>query len=208
MAIKRLSGPMSRLLKLFGAIARDKRGVAAVEFAFVVPLLLCMYFVTLEASQGIETDKKVNRIASNVADLIAQQTDITPAEVMAIMDIAKTTVAPYNRSTPTIEVISIQLDNSATPVAKAVWSLKLDASGNPVAVVAKNSVVTVPTDLRVANAAYVQVKSTLVYKPVIAWAADTNSIGLLNAFSNITMGQTMLLVPRQRSDAIKCTACP
>ena len=36
----------------------DRRGVAAIEFAFIVPVLLIMYFVTMEASQAIETARR------------------------------------------------------------------------------------------------------------------------------------------------------
>ena len=51
----------------------DRRGVAAVEFALIAPLLLSMYFVTMEVSQGIEANKKVGRVGSIVADLVTQQ---------------------------------------------------------------------------------------------------------------------------------------
>lgn len=54
-------------------LVRDRRGIAAVEFAIIVPLLLAMYFVTLEAGQGLETNKKLGRVASIVADLVTQE---------------------------------------------------------------------------------------------------------------------------------------
>lgn len=78
----------------------DRRGVAAIEFAFLAPVLLAMYFVTMEVSQGIETNKKVSRIASMVADLVTQQSSVTEADIKAIMDIGISTLQPYNRSTP------------------------------------------------------------------------------------------------------------
>src|SRR6188472_3951655 len=63
-------GSLRRKLK---RLVADKRGVAAVEFAFIAPLLFIMYFLTLEVSLGIESNKKVGRIGSMVADLITQQ---------------------------------------------------------------------------------------------------------------------------------------
>ena len=74
------AGAHGRLAKLRAWIARaaaDRRGVAAIEFALVAPLLLCMYFVTMEVSQAIETNKKVSRIGSMVADLVTQQQQTT-----------------------------------------------------------------------------------------------------------------------------------
>ena len=57
----------------------DRRGIAAVEFALIMPILLIMYFLTMEASQAIETSKKVSRIGSMVADLVTQQTSVVKA---------------------------------------------------------------------------------------------------------------------------------
>ena len=74
------AGAHGRLAKFRAWIARaaaDRRGVAAIEFALVVPLLLCMYFVTMEVSQAIETNKKVSRVGSMVADLVTQQQTTT-----------------------------------------------------------------------------------------------------------------------------------
>ena len=106
-------------------IAADRRGVAAIEFAFVAPLLLSMYFVTMEVSQGIETDKKVGRIASMVADLVTQQQITTKAEVDAIMTIGQSLLQPYNRSTPKIVVTAIEITDETTPKVKVFWSRKL-----------------------------------------------------------------------------------
>jgi Flp pilus assembly protein TadG len=48
---------ISKLLAGVCRLIPDRRGVAAVEFALVAPLLLCMYFVTMEVAQGIEANK-------------------------------------------------------------------------------------------------------------------------------------------------------
>ncbi|WP_342214186.1 TadE/TadG family type IV pilus assembly protein [Aminobacter anthyllidis] len=64
------------------ALIGDKRGVAAIEFAIIAPLLLSLYFVTMEVSQGIETNKKVSRVGSMVADLVTQQQTIKKAKSM------------------------------------------------------------------------------------------------------------------------------
>ena len=64
---------LARITGLFS----DKRGVAALEFALIAPLLLSMYFVTMEVAQGIEANKKVGRVGSMVADLVTQQQQTT-----------------------------------------------------------------------------------------------------------------------------------
>lgn len=191
------------------AIAGNRRGVAAVEFAFIVPVLLCLYLVTMEASEAIEVNKKVSRMASSVADLITQQSRMQKSEVVAVMKIATAALQPYHRSTSDIQVTAIQLGTEATPVARAVWSVKLDSSGNPIAVVAKNSVIndTRLDNIRTAGAFYIRVTSTLPYQPMSTYSPTSPALGLLSAFSNIQMGETFYLRPRV-STTIPCDDCP
>jgi Flp pilus assembly protein TadG len=175
----------------------DRRGIAAVEFALIMPILLIMYFVTMEASQAIETSKKVSRIGSMVADLVTQQTSVVKADVINIMKIGTVTLQPYNRSTPTITITAIQVTPDATR-ALVVWSQKL-VNGVASAGAAATTETTVPAPLRVANTFLVRVESNLVYEPVIELAINS-------AFNPINMGETYFLRPR-RSVAIPCGDC-
>ncbi|MER9724205.1 MULTISPECIES: TadE/TadG family type IV pilus assembly protein [unclassified Mesorhizobium] len=177
----------------------DRRGVAAIEFAFVVPVLLIMYFVTMEASQAIETSKNVSRVSSMVADLITQQQTIVATDIDAIMKIGTSTLQPYRRSTPTIIVTAIHISDSAALNVEVVWSRKVGSSaGGPI---------TVPPALRIRNTFLIRVQSILGYVPVIAWSADNSQqLGLTSAFSTIVMKETYYLRPR-RSTTIPCSGC-
>lgn len=184
----------------------ERRGVAAIEFAFIVPVLLVMYFVTMEASQAIETSKKVSRIGSMVADLITQQQTIVAADIDAIMKIGTSTLQPYNRSTPTIIVTAIQMTDEASPTATVVWSRKV-VNGTYSADAKKDDPTTVPTTLRIRNTFLIRVESQLGYKPIVTWSADSEQrLGLTSAFDKITMGETYYLRPR-RSTTIPCSNC-
>jgi Flp pilus assembly protein TadG len=187
-------------------IAADRRGVAAVEFAFVAPLLLSMYFVTMEVSQGIETDKKVGRIASMVADLVTQQQITTKAEVDAIMTIGQSLLQPYNRSAPKIVVTAIEITDETVPKVKVFWSRKL-VNGAASVDAAKGTITTVPAALNTRGSFLVRVESFLDYKPVITWAAaDKKPLGLTAAFDGISMKQTYYLRPRMSSQ-VACSDC-
>ncbi|MBA1139597.1 TadE/TadG family type IV pilus assembly protein [Mesorhizobium neociceri] len=184
----------------------DRRGIAAIEFAFIVPVLLIMYFVTMEASQAIETSKKVSRIGSMVADLITQQQTVVAADIDAIMKIGTSTLQPYNRSTPTIIVTAIQVTTETPPKVKVVWSRKLVAGTNIVDA-AKDTITTVPATLKIADTFLIRVESQLAYKPIVTWSADSEKrLGLTSAFDSITMGETYYLRPR-RSTTIPCGNC-
>lgn len=184
----------------------DSRGVAAIEFAFIVPVLLIMYFVTMEASQAIETSKKVSRIGSMVADLVTQQQSVVKANLDSIMQIGTSTLQPYNRSSPTIIITGIQITDEASPKVQVAWSRKLVA-GTASADAAKNTTTTVPTALQIRNTFLIRVESDLGYKPIITWSANgSQSLGLTSAFNNISMSETYYLRPR-RSPTIPCSDC-
>lgn len=199
----------SRLKALFGRIrdiGADRRGVAAVEFAIIAPLLLSMYFVTMEVSQGIETNKKVGRVGSMVADLVTQQQEVTRADLDAIMQIGEATMQPYNRSRATIKITGIQITTDTTPQARVTWWRKLE-DGAASGAAPTNETTTVPATLMVPGSFLVRVESSLAYRPVITWAAaDKPALGLTAAFDGIPMAETYYLRPRM-SPQVKCLNC-
>ncbi len=202
-----------RWIRGFGEAAarfrRERRGVAAVEFAFIAPVLLTMYFVTMEIGLGIEANKKVGRTASIVADLVTQNQTITRSDLDSIMRIGESTMQPYNRSAPEIRVTAVQIsDDEANPRAIISWSRKAVGT-NASAYLSKDTDITdtIPDRLLIAGTFLVRVETTLDYKPVIAWS-DTaqQGAGLGGMFSNIDMSETYHLRPRM-SASIPCGDC-
>ncbi|UVK56952.1 pilus assembly protein [Mesorhizobium sp. AR02] len=185
----------------------NRRGVAAVEFALIVPILLVMYFMTMEASQAIETSKKVSRIGSMVADLVTQQPTIVKADLDAIMKIGTSTIQPYNRSTPNITITAIQVTTDTPPKVNVVWSRKV-ANGVYSIATALPATTTVPATLKVAGTFLIRVESNLSYSPIINWQSDTQQkLGLTQSLTTtIPMGETYYLRPR-RSLTIPCSDC-
>jgi Flp pilus assembly protein TadG len=203
------AGAQTAIAKLVAGFARlipDRRGVAAVEFALVAPLLLSMYFVTMEVAQGIEANRKVGRVGSMVADLITQQTEVTPAQLKAIMQIGGSIMQPYHRSAPTIVVTAIDITQDPGSQVNVAWSGKLEDgvySKDPVT----EDTTTVPQTLNIPGTFLIRVDSYLDYKPLITWdEEDKPTLGLMAAFNNIPMKETYYLRPRM-SPTVKCEDC-
>ena len=198
-ASRKPRGPLRRFIG-------DKRGVAAIEFAFIAPILLSLYFVTMEVAQGIETNKKVGRVGSMIADLITQQPELGKADLDAIMQIGSSILQPYNRSQPKIIVTGIQITDDTLPKVQVAWSRKLeDGKFTRDAIVGTTT--TVPDNLKIKNTFLVRVESDLSYQPVLTWTANQKtSLGLMSAFDNIAMRETYYLRPRMSTD-ISCGDC-
>lgn len=198
--------PRGTMMRL-AAFRRDRRGVAAIEFAFVAPLLLVLYFVTMEVTQAIETNKKVSRIGSMVADLMTQQSqETTKSVVEPIMEIGEAILQPYSRTRPVIEITGIEITKEETPRAIVKWSRKM-VNGAFVSGPAKNTETAIPLELKIADTFLVRVSAQLGYLPVVAWTAQQRTgLGLLGAFDNISMDEVYYLRPRMSKNII-CTDC-
>lgn len=198
-----------RFLKSLRGMAADRRGVAAVEFALLVPLLMILYFLTMEASQAIDTSKKVSRAASMTADLITQQPTITADELAAMMEIGTALLQPYNRTpAPTITATGIQMDNTVPPKATVLWSKMLGPANAGCPLLKKADIVAdVPTQIKAPGTFLVKVQSCLPYSPVLTWTAGGGAaLGPAAPFGKIPMGDTYYLRPRV-TDVISCPNC-
>ena len=183
----------------FRSWCRDKSGIAAVEFAFVVPVLLVSYLGAIEIGQAIEVNKKVGRTASMVADLLTQESDVDVSQIRAIMDIGTLIMEPYTRFDLAITVTAIEVTDETTPKTKVVWSQKLD-NGSYSVPFTKGSLTTLPTSLATKGTFIIRVSSELEYQPIISWV-------LASRGGKLDMDETYYLRPRV-TPRIECTNCP
>lgn len=195
---------LSVLRRKFASFRSDARGAAAVEFAIIAPLMLALYFVTMELSQGIEANKKVNRIGSMVADLITQNPRTSVAELQAVMKISESILQPYQRSKPEIIVSGIEITPAPNSEVLIKWSRKMDSSSAPYT---RNDTTTVPDTLKIPGTFLVRVESKLNYQPVITWSAEAKpALGLAAAFDGLDMSESYYLRPRM-SPTVECQDC-
>jgi Flp pilus assembly protein TadG len=67
-------------------LLRDRSGLAATEFAVIVPLMLVMFFGTVEISSGVAVDRKVTLVARTLSDLTSQSSPLLSMPVEAVVD--------------------------------------------------------------------------------------------------------------------------
>jgi Flp pilus assembly protein TadG len=113
-------------------LLRDRRGVAATEFAIIAPIMLLVFFGTVEFCSAVAIDRKVTLTARTLADLTSQQsssangnTDNNVAKIVAA-DLQNNftasigIMAGYDPSPTKATLSEIYVDNSG--VAKIQWS--------------------------------------------------------------------------------------
>ena len=60
---------IARMRHILGRFAGDRRGVSAVEFALLAPLMITLYVGCAEVSDGVGADRKVSLTAAALANL-------------------------------------------------------------------------------------------------------------------------------------------
>ncbi|MEX0345600.1 MAG: TadE/TadG family type IV pilus assembly protein [Rhizobiaceae bacterium] len=197
---------LGRIRQKLRSLVGDENGVAAIEFAFIAPVLLSLYFVTMEVAQAVESNRKVGRAASMIADLITQQQTIKKSEIDAIMQIGLSIMQPYSRTTPEFIITAIEITDEDNPKVKVAWSRKLK-DGTASQDAAPGTTTTVPEKLEIRDSFLVRVETKLNYKPIITYSTtQKKTLGLMAAFDNINMSERYHLRPRQ-SSSIPCTDC-
>ena len=122
----------------------DRRGLSAVEFALLLPLMLTLYLGGVEVSNGVAADRKVAITARTVADLASRMTTIHNVDMTNILGASSAVIAPYSVSNLQVTVSEVSIDNKGN--ATIAWSDSLNGTAHPV-----GQTVSVPSALVVPN---------------------------------------------------------
>ena len=92
-------------------IRSEQDGVAAVEFALILPLMLTLYIGTAEISNTLMASRKETLVARTLSDLVAQQQSgvtITDADLDSIFSAATAIMAPFDGSILKMTLTSVE----------------------------------------------------------------------------------------------------
>jgi Flp pilus assembly protein TadG len=196
------------VLRSIRRFRRDNRGVAAIEFAFIAPIMIGLYVMLNETASGLRAARKVTMSARVMSDLITQATDVTNTYRDDVFAAVTPIMAPFDGSLTSIRITSIRFD--ATGKGYVDWS---DAQGsampahtrckpteNPSPLSALGQV-SVPAGLKVANSSVVLAEVQFAYTPVLGY----NITGTINIADQLfTRPRSGTHVTRQGSPTTAC----
>jgi Flp pilus assembly pilin Flp len=86
----------------------NREGVAAIEFAMILPIMVMMFIGAVEMSQAVTVDRRVSQMASSTADLVARaDKNITCSELHDILNASSWIMKPYKPNGVKITVRNI-----------------------------------------------------------------------------------------------------
>jgi Flp pilus assembly protein TadG len=109
-----------RMMQHLRALARNRSGVAIIEFALVAPVLMLMYCGAYVVSDMVTCGRKVSLAARSITDLGSQYASLTSAQAAAILTNSAYVIAPYSSTNASMRISEIQVTDASHAIV--VWS--------------------------------------------------------------------------------------
>jgi len=186
---------IARLVQL----ARERRGVGAVEFAVAAPFLILLYIGGYQLMDAISAYRKVTAATRTMADLTTRQEEVTEDQVEAIIAASRQVMTPYSTEDAVLRITQIAFDGNGKPSVD--WSISVNgeemkngdlASGNGNGNGGGNKL-EIPDEIAIPDTFVIYSELTYSYTPLIG-------NGLVGP---ITFGDQLFMNPR-RSVEVRC----
>jgi Flp pilus assembly protein TadG len=161
--------------------ARERRGVSAVEFALLAPLMIGLYLGCAEISDGVAADRKVSLIAATLANLASQVTTISSSDMTNILNASSAIVVPYSASKLKATLSCLKIDSTGN--VTVAWSATLNGTAR-----ATGSVVTIPSALAVPGSLLFS-EVSYAYTPTVGYTIT----------GTLTLSDKMYMAPRTQA---------
>lgn len=181
MAMKPMSTIWLRMRRRAFELRGNNSGVAAVEFAMIIPIMAALLIGTNEFSAGVAVDRKVTIMARTLSDLTSQNTSVTDTQLTNFFNASKAVMTPY-ASTPVQGTITELYINPSTLKARVQWSKGI-APHN------KGDIIEIPEALKIAGTYLIYSEVKYKYVPSVAW--------FINKVDGITLSDISFTRPRQ-----------
>jgi len=156
----------------FLGFARDGGGMASVEFAFVLPIMLAVLALVGVLGQALAIADKVTATARTVVDLVSRNASLSTTDMTTILNASAYTMTPYDTANLSIVVAEIQTNGAGA--ASVTWSAAA-YNGKPLTV---GSSFTLPAAMSVPGATYIYGQVSYNYTPVVLTPALSQTITL------------------------------
>ena len=139
----------------------DTRAIAATEFAVIVPLMLVMFFGTVEFSSAVAIDRKVTLMARTLSDLTSQSTSVADTDMTNFFSASTGIMTPY-ASALALSTISELYVDPTTKVARVQWSKGSAAR-------TQGTTVSIPTTLAIGGTYLIFSEVSYTYTPSVGF---------------------------------------
>ena len=159
---------------------RDVRGVAAVEFALMAPMLILACFGSFEVFQAAAAYRKLCSTTVELATVTSQYTTMSANDVSNVMNATSQIMTPF--ATQNLSIVLSEISTNSLNHATVTWSQAYNGGS----ALTPGASVTLPSSLSQSSTSYILVQTTYAWSPLV-----TGTIG------SIQMTDQIYSLPRQ-----------
>lgn len=146
---------LRRTLRRFGG---ERKGLAALEFAILAPMMIFVLFGSIELLDLLDTNQRVENAAASLADVVARDTEVSDDEVTGFWAALDMLMFPDTSTNVNIRITSVSVQT--TSQATVVWS---EAHGN-MAPRQANSTITLPSGMMTPGTSIIYAEAQMDYQ--------------------------------------------
>ncbi len=174
------------------ALLRDESGNGLIEFALGLPIMLLIYFGTVNISDAITLQRKIITATRAVADLTTKSQSFTTATITSgVFAGSNLVISPYSLTNATTTVTDMCTDANGVTTKK--WSVQSVGNAAPAAVTipaSPSNQFTLPVGVKQNGTCLIQSTISYAYSPLLG----SNFIG------PFTISDIIYMSPRNLTD--------
>jgi Flp pilus assembly protein TadG len=153
---------MRKLRRLYRRFVVSTRGVAAIEFAMILPILMVLFLGSFDGGRAIAIYMKVRSASYSLGAITNQYTSIQSSDMTSIMGAITQMMAPYPSAPAIITITQIKI--SAAKVGTVSWSVSQGGTAHAI-----GAVMSIPAALAIANTYLIFAETSYNYTPMYGY---------------------------------------
>jgi hypothetical protein len=167
----------------------NERGMSAVEFALIAPLLIILYLGAIEVSLLMEVDRRVTQTSASLGDLTARLSTVTDSDMTEMFAAAKVLMEPYDANAAQMRITSIVDTGNGLP--EVAWS-----DAHNMSAYVKGTRITMPAGIMPASGSIIMAEVNYDYDSQFGYIFSTSK----------TVSDKFYLRPRRVSEIARVTS--
>ncbi len=111
---------MMKLRRRLSRFGKAKKGLAALEFAIIAPMMITLLFGSVEMIDILGVNSRAQNATASLADVTARDTEVSNAEINDLWSALGVLMYPNNPNNIDVRITSVRIVNSSS--ATVVWS--------------------------------------------------------------------------------------
>jgi Flp pilus assembly protein TadG len=186
---------MRAATNIFRRFLKSTRGVAAIEFAAVLPVLAVIFLGSFDGGRAIAIYLKVRSATFALASITNQYTTIQSTDMTGITSAIAKVMAPYPSAPAVITISQIAISNKG--VATIAWSYSQGGTAR-----AQGSAITIPANLAVKSSYLIFAEVSYNFAPMFGFFGSSINFSD-NLYVTPRSSTCVVYVPQQTATA--CT---